>query len=76
MKNLAAQGKLDSKFSKRELEAIKEGRVPNGYVWHHNEKEGLMQLVDEATHNAVPHTGGMFLWGKGYGNRAAEKAVA
>lgn len=58
--------KMRKQFSKEELEELAQGVLPEGYVWHHNEKEGLMQLVDEATHKATGHTGGMSLWGKGY----------
>ena len=49
-----------------ELADIAKGVLPEGYTWHHNEKEGLMQLVDTVTHDATGHTGGMSLWGIGY----------
>lgn len=54
------------RFSVEELADIQKGILPEGFVWHHNEKEGLMQLVDFATHDAVAHKGGMSLWGQGY----------
>lgn len=54
------------RFSAEELADIQKGILPEGFVWHHNEKEGLMQLVDFATHDAVAHKGGMSLWGQGY----------
>jgi len=64
----ANKGKLDKKFTAEEIEIIKTGQLPKGYTWHHHEKEGWMQLVDTETHDTVRHTGGMSLWGIGYGN--------
>lgn len=55
---------LKKKFTKDEIKLIRKGKL-KGYTWHHNEKEGLMQLVDAETHNKVKHTGGYKLWGKG-----------
>ena len=54
------------KFSEDQIKDIKEGILPDGFTWHHNEKEGLMQLVETSVHNATNHTGGMHLWGRGY----------
>ena len=60
---------LKSKFSPEQLKDIAEGRTPDGYVWHHNEEEGKMQLVEESKHDrtrgGAPHTGGSALWGPG-----------
>lgn len=50
-------------FTEDELEQIAKGILPAGYVWHHNEQEGLMQLVDEVIHAQTHHTGGMKIWG-------------
>ena len=55
-----------SQFNEDEIKKISEGKLPDGYTWHHNEKEGLMQLVDSDTHKNTGHTGGMHLWGGGY----------
>jgi filamentous hemagglutinin len=45
--------------------------TPNGYVWHHNEELGVMQLVPEDLHIGTRHSGGVTLWeaanGKSYG---------
>ena len=60
---------LKYKFNKSQLADIKAGKTPNGYTWHHNEEEGLLQLVNRKKHNQTNHTGGMKLWGKGYGNK-------
>lgn len=61
-KNFAKQ------FSKKQLKQIKNGELPKEFVWHHSEDEGLLQLVDRATHEQAKHTGGMSLWGRGYNN--------
>lgn len=57
---------LEKVFDAEQISDILDGIVPEGFVWHHNETEGLMQLVDAAVHNATNHTGGMSLWGVGY----------
>jgi len=36
---------------------------PPGLTWHHNQKPGLMQLVDSKIHAATGHTGGQAIWG-------------
>lgn len=58
--------KVKDNFTADQLKAIENGILPEGFTWHHNEQEGLMQLVDSAIHAATSHTGGMSLWGKGY----------
>lgn len=35
--------------------------TPDGYVWHHHQDSGLMQLIDEDIHNRTGHTGGFSL---------------
>lgn len=58
---------LKSIFSSEQLKDIEEGRTPTGYVWHHNEEPGKMQLVKREDHDRViggaAHTGGNSLWG-------------
>lgn len=34
------------------------GGRPKGYVWHHTERPGVMQLVEYGIHNVTPHNGG------------------
>lgn len=58
--------KLRDKFTEDQIEDIMNGVLPDGFTWHHNEQEGLMQLVDSVIHNQTNHTGGMSIWGKGY----------
>lgn len=58
---------LRSKFTPEQIKDIEEGRTPTGYVWHHNEEPGKMQLVKREDHDRViggaAHTGGNSLWG-------------
>lgn len=56
---------LKSEFNETQLEQIRDGETPDGYVWHHNEEPGRMQLVDEYEHAKSGHTGGRSLWGGG-----------
>lgn len=60
---------LKAKFDDRQIEQIHNGKVPEGYVWHHNEEPGVMQLVDRSLHETTAHTGGRSLWGGGSENR-------
>lgn len=61
---------LKNKFTSEQIEQIKDGIItgaaPDGYIWHHNEKAGVLQLVDEAVHSKTGHTGGREIWGGGY----------
>lgn len=50
-------------FTEEQLQTIKNGIQPKDFAWHHNEKEGLMQLVDFEIHDKTHHKGGMSLWG-------------
>lgn len=58
---------LRSKFTLKQIKDIEEGRTPAGYVWHHNEEPGKMQLVKREDHDraigGAAHTGGNSLWG-------------
>lgn len=64
---------LKNQFNEEQLEQIKDGTIdgtaPDGYVWHHNEEAGKMQLVDFETHAKTGHTGGRSIWGGGNSNR-------
>ena len=35
-----------------------------GFVWHHHQDHGLLQLVDEREHRATAHYGGRFTTGR------------
>lgn len=58
---------LRKKFTPEQLKDIEENRTPTGYVWHHNEEPGKMQLVKREDHDrtigGAAHTGGNILWG-------------
>lgn len=59
---------LRQEFSTKELQEIEngiKGNAPSGYTWHHNEEEGVIQLVDAKVHSEVRHTGGYSMWGAG-----------
>lgn len=58
--------KLREEFTEEQIEDIMNGILPDGFTWHHNEQEGLMQLVDTVVHTQTSHTGGMSIWGRGY----------
>jgi hypothetical protein len=60
---------LEKGFNKEQLEQIKNGDTPDGYVWHHDAIPGKMQLVDYQIHADTRHTGGKVVWGGGNENR-------
>ena len=55
---------LRKKFTDNQIKQIEAKQLPKEFVWHHSEKEGLMQLVDSETHGNINHQGGFSLWGK------------
>lgn len=57
---------LKKSFDADQIKEISQGIIPEGFVWHHNEREGVMQLVDAVIHQKTNHTGGMSIWGAGY----------
>lgn len=60
---------LEDSFTSEQLEQITIGETPDGYVWHHSEVPGRLELVDEQTHAQSGHDGGRSLWGGGADNR-------
>ncbi|KIL72274.1 HNH endonuclease [Bacillus badius] len=54
---------IRSKFNENQIKDIKAGKTPRGYVWHHHEKRGILQLVNREIHNKTGHTGGKAIWG-------------
>ncbi|HYO51633.1 HNH endonuclease [Archangium sp.] len=56
------------KLSPGEIEALPTSTAsPGGYVWHHHQDVGRMQLITDGAHQlSRPHTGGMAIWGGGY----------
>jgi hypothetical protein len=57
---------LAETFTSEQLEQIEALETPDGYTWHHHEKPGVLQLVDEELHARTAHTGGRSLWGGGF----------
>ena len=49
----------------QDVQGLANNITPDGYVWHHHEQPGVLQLVNEADHDATAHTGGRFIWGGG-----------
>ncbi|WP_102324120.1 HNH endonuclease [Komagataeibacter saccharivorans] len=60
---------LRAKFNSEQLEQIRNGDRPDGYVWHHSEQPGQLQLVDKNIHDGTAHTGGQVIWGGGQAKR-------
>ncbi|PFR16750.1 HNH endonuclease [Bacillus cereus] len=60
---------IRGQFTEEQLEQIKAGDTPEGYVWHHSENPGTLQLVDTTVHAQTGHTGGRSIWGGGNENR-------
>ena len=69
LRQLQKNTTLSKNFSKKQLEAIRHNKIPDGYTWHHNQKKGLLELVDREIHNKTAHTGGRKIWGGGNDNR-------
>lgn len=57
------------KFTKEQLEQIRNLDTPDGFTWHHHEETGRMQLVEKTIHLQTGHTGGRQIWGGGTQNR-------
>jgi hypothetical protein len=56
---------LQKEFTTEQYNQIQLGETPDGYVWHHHEVPGRLELVDEEIHSRTGHTGGRFIWGGG-----------
>jgi hypothetical protein len=54
---------LKKQLLQSNVDWIKKGETPIGYVWNHNETPGRMQLVGQQVHDLIPHTGGRTIWG-------------
>ena len=51
--------------SQMDVQGIFNNITLEGYVWHHHEQPGVLQLVNESNHDATASTGGRFIWGGG-----------
>ncbi|WP_394335346.1 HNH endonuclease [Methanolobus psychrotolerans] len=56
---------IGNMFNENQLQEIARGRTPSGYTWHHNQEEGVLQLVEKNVHQQTGHTGGRTIWGGG-----------
>ena len=59
------QEQLKNVFSDIQIDDMKNGITPSGYVWHHAATPGVMQLVPSDIHRKTGHTGGYSIWGLG-----------
>lgn len=62
---IARDPALASAFTETQISQIMEGETPDGYVWHHSEEPGRLELVSEDEHAKSAHTGGRAIWGGG-----------
>lgn len=63
--DIVNDSELAANFTAEQIVEIQSGETPEGYVWHHTEKPGHMELVSESEHMNSAHTGGRVLWGGG-----------
>lgn len=74
MKSNTMYSKLGISVPKSNIGSIV-GKPPIGWVWHHNTREGVMQLVPKSQHPNIPGgifwqtmhpggSGGFAIWGK------------
>ena len=61
--SLADELGLDKKQIKFITAKPAKKKCPPGLTWHHNERVGKMQLVNEGLHARYQHVGGMEIWG-------------
>jgi hypothetical protein len=66
---IASNSDLRDSFTPEQIEQIENGDRPEGYVWHHAENPGEMQLIKKEEHDLTGHTGGKVFWGGGNENR-------
>lgn len=57
-----------NKFNLLQKLDISNGKTPRGYVWHHHQTRGVLQLVNKTVHDKTGHTGGRAIWGSMYQN--------
>ena len=57
---------LAQKFSSKGLQDImNEKDIIDGFTWHHNEAEGVLELVEREIHRLTSHIGDRNIWGGG-----------
>ena len=65
---LNSSSTVQKKFSKAQKSDILNDLTPRGYVWHHHQTRGVLQLVNKTLHDKTGHTGGRAIWGTMYKN--------
>ncbi|WP_083445825.1 HNH endonuclease [Gallaecimonas pentaromativorans] len=69
LKNIEKDPTLAKKMglTKMDLRNMKKNssKAPDGFVWHHHQDVGRMQLVRADLHDSFRHSGGMAIWGGG-----------
>lgn len=53
----------DIGLTAEEVDRLGQGETPEGYVWHHHEQPGRMEMMDREIHDTTGHSGGSSLWG-------------
>jgi len=66
-KEINEKPELRKDYSEKDIQDLRDGKTPEGKVWHHFEELGpngepIMQLVDKAAHQKYKHTGGSYVW--------------
>ena len=51
-------------------------KTPKGWVWHHHEDMGRMQLVSQEAHQKCGHTGGAKIWSETIGLKEYPNSIA
>lgn len=57
------KSKIKAKLSRKQIKQLSRGETPDGYVWHHHQDAGVLQLVEEQVHAKTSHIGGYSIWG-------------
>ena len=52
-----------NKYTRQQIHELANGITPNGFVWHHHQDAGVLQLVEEKIHSKTFHIGGYTIWG-------------
>ncbi|HWJ80499.1 MAG TPA: HNH endonuclease [Niallia sp.] len=53
-------------FTQKQINQIKNGKIPDDFRLHHHENSGTFQLVHKNLHDKTGHTGGKSIWGSNW----------
>ena len=62
-KDTQRDARLRKKFTRQQIQELANNITPNGFVWHHHQDAGILQLVEEKAHSMTYHIGGYTIWG-------------